>query len=319
MKKFKFIKFTFFFSLCLAVLYLIYRELTFSFDEFKNYFDKINFKYLIIAFFFAIVSLLSNSYALLVIYRSNIKINFYQWNVYLYNSYLLDYVPFVGLAYRARRFKKKLNLNYIDFLSMHIFAMLINFFIILISIRFFLLNPDLNIFNIDLKLLNLIIIIFFIFLLFIYNLAKLRSLSSNLSNNYFFKKKLIKLLNFFFIYLNFIKNKLLMLKCILLIMLTNLLHLLLFFAIFKTFNFTLDLNFQIIIYLVFSISTLIKILPKNLVISEYIGASLIGKTAIGFAGGLIFFIFYRFVNLVSVLLFFFYFNIFKYIRTKKLF
>ena len=112
MKKLKLIKFILFFFICLTVLYLIFSELILSFNELKKYFEKFNLKYLIIAVFFSVFTLLSNSFALLSLYRSNIKIGFYQWNAYLFNSYILDHIPFLGVAYRARKLKKNKNLNY---------------------------------------------------------------------------------------------------------------------------------------------------------------------------------------------------------------
>jgi|LakMenEpi03Aug12_release.lakeMendotaPanAssembly.Ray.scaffolds.fasta_scaffold211776_2 hypothetical protein len=316
MKKFKLIKFILFFFICLTVLYLIFIELTFSFNELKKYFEKFNLKYLTMAVFFSVFTLLSNSFALLLLYRSNIKIGFYQWNTYLYNSYILDHIPLMGVAYRAKKLKEKKSLNYNNFLALHVFALLINFFLILALLDFFLLITDLNIFNINLELLNLLTVFYFIFLLFIYNLIKFRSLLLNLRNNHIFQKLLRKLLNFFLIQSYLLNNKLLTLKYSILITITHLLNFITFFAVFKTFNFTLDLNIQILIYLIFNISTLIKILPKNYIINEYVGASLIGKTAIGFAGGLIFFIFYRFLNLFCILLLFFYFGMNNYIKKK---
>ena len=159
--------------------------------------------------------------------------------------------------------------------------------------------------------------LYFIFLLFISNLIKFKSLLLNLGNNYIFQKLPDKYTNFFLILSNLLKKKLLILKFTILIMITHLFNFILFFFIFKTFNFTLDLNIQILIYLIFNISNLIKILPKNYVISEYVGASLIGKTAIGFAGGLLFFFLYRFLNIVCILLLFFYFSTNNYITRKK--
>jgi uncharacterized membrane protein YbhN (UPF0104 family) len=314
--KFKFIKTTLLFFICLIVLYLIFDELTLSFNEIKSYTEEFNLAYLIIAIFFSSVSLLSNSFSLLLVYKPFIKIDFYLWSRYLFNSYILDHIPFIGQVYRARKFKRKKFLSYNKFLSLHVFALLINFFLLLISTRFFLLNDDFNFFNIDLKILNLIIVFYFIFLLLIYNLIKFKSLLFNTSNNSIFLKIIGFFFNFLLIQQTLLKNKLLILKYTILITITHLFNFITFFAIFKTFNFMLDLYIQILIYLVFNISTLIKILPKNYVISEYIGASLIGKTVIGFAGGLLFFIFYRFLNLFSCLLLFFYFNINNYIIKK---
>lgn len=317
MKKFKLMKFALFLFICLTVLYLIFSELTLSVYELKKNLEKFNIKYLIIAIFFSVVSLLSNSFSLLLLYRSKIKIGFYQWSRYLYSSYILDHIPLVGQVYRAKKLKKKKNLSYNNFLALHSFAILINFFFLLILIRFFLLNEDFNFFNIDLEILNLIIVLYFIFLLFISNLIKFKSLLLNLGNNYIFQKLPDKYTNFFLILSNLLKKKLLILKFTILIMITHLFNFILFFFIFKTFNFTLDLNIQILIYLIFNISNLIKILPKNYVISEYVGASLIGKTAIGFAGGLLFFFLYRFLNIVCILLLFFYFSTNNYITRKK--
>jgi uncharacterized membrane protein YbhN (UPF0104 family) len=316
-KKIKFIKFTLLFFIFLIVSYLIFDELTLPFNEIKSYAEELNLAYLIIAIFFSSVSLLSNSFSLLLVYKPFIKIDFYLWSRYLFNSYILDHIPFIGPVYRARKLKRKKFLSYNKFLSLHVFALSINFFLLLISTRFFLLNDDFNFFNIDLKILNLIIVFYVIFLLFIYNLIKFKSLLFNTSNNSIFQKLLDTFFNFLIIQQTLLKNKLLILKYTILITITHLFNLITFFAIFKTFNFTLDLYIQILIYLVFNISTLIKILPKNYVISEYVGASLIGKTIIGFAGGLLFFISYRFLNLFCILLLFFYFNINNLIIKKK--
>jgi hypothetical protein len=318
MSKFQLIKFTLSFFILLTVLYLLFGELTYFYNQLRYALNNFDLKYLIIAIFFSIVSLLFNSYSLLILYRVNIKISFFQWCRYIYNSYVFDHIPFVGTVYRARKLKKKKGLNYNDFLALHVFAILLNFFLIFILLRFFLLNEDFNIFNIDLKLLNLIIVLYFTFLLFIYYLKKLKYLLLKLSNNYIYQKLLNTVLIFFLTQSYLLKNKLLILKYTILIMFTHLFSFIFFFFIFKTFSFTLDLSVQILIYLIFSISTLIKIFPKNYVINEYIGASLIAKTSIGFTGGLIFFILYRFLNLVSILLLFFYFNIAS-VKIKKKF
>ena len=164
---------------------------------------------------------------------------------------------------------------------------------------------------------NLVIALFFIYLFFIYNFNKFKFLLLNLSNNFISQKLLNNFLNLFLIHESLFKNRLFILKFIFFLIITNLLHYFVFFSIFKVFNLTLDLNIQILFYLIFSVSTLIKILPKNFIISEYIGASLMAKTALGFTGGLVFFIFYRFVHLFCILLFFFYFNINDYLIRKK--
>lgn len=318
MKKFKLIKFSLYFFILLTVLYLILSELTSSFNGIKKNLEEINIKYLIIGVIFSAFFLLFNSYALLLLYRSKLKIGFNEWNTYLFKSYILDHIPFLGLFYRARKFKKKKNLYYNNFIVLHFFAILINFFLMLILIKFFLLNEDYNFFKIDLEILNLIIVLYFIFLLFIYNFVKLKSLLDNLGNNSIFHKLLGKFTNFFLILSSLQREKLLTLKFSILIMITHLFGLIFFFTIFRTLNFTLDLNIQILIYLIFNISTLIKILPKNYVISEYVGASLIGKTEIGFVGGLLFFILHRFLNIVCILLLFFYFSINYYLMRKKI-
>jgi hypothetical protein len=317
MKILKLFKFISLFFICLVVLYLIFKELTFSFHGLKIYLENLNLIYVVVVIFFSAIAQVSNSYTLLLLYRTNIKIDFNRWNTYLYNSYVLDHIPFLGTVYRARKLKRKVNLNYNNFLSLFVFALLINFLLMSITLIFFLLITDFNIYNINLKLLNLIVALFFIFLFFIYNLSKFKFLLFNLSNNFIYQKLLNVFLNLFLIQQSILKNRLLILKLTFFLIITNLLHLFIFLSIFKVFNYTVDLNIQILVYLIFAISTLIKILPKNFVISEYIGASLMAKTVIGFAGGLVFFIFYRFVHLVCMLLLFFYFNINYYLTRKK--
>jgi hypothetical protein len=124
----------------------------------------------------------------------------------------------------------KKNLRYNNFIVLHFFAILINFFLMLILIKFFLLNEDFNFFKIDLEILNLIIVLYFIFLLFIYNFVKFKSLLDNLGNNFIFHKLLGKFTNFFFT-IKFTKGKLLTLKFSILIMITHLFGLI-FFLLF---------------------------------------------------------------------------------------
>ena len=231
----------------------------------------------------------------------------------------LENIPFLGISYRAKKLKDDHNLKYINFLSFYAYAVMINLFIILLLINLFLIKNNINFLNIDTNLFNLLLIFFLLLLLIIYYLDKLKFIVIYLNKKNFFFKKLIKFFfNFLFIQRNLLKKKELFLKYIILTFFSHLFNFLCFEAIFQTFDFSINLYAKIFIYLIFSISTIIKLVPKNYVISEYIGASLIGKTTIGFTGGLLFFIIYRFLILICVLLFFFYFNLNNIIKKKRI-
>lgn len=308
MWNFKYIKFLLLSLLFFIILYLVNKELSNFFFQLNDYFKKINYKYCIIAIFFCTLSILCNSFALLTLYRCNTKINFYKWSRQLYNSYILDHIPFLGLAYRAKKFKKKYNFQYTNFISIHVFAIVINLFFILILFKFFLLFTNFNFFNLEIQLLNFITVSIFIFLLFIFYLHKLKFILLNFKYNYVLKKILTKCFVFFLIHKDLLRKKSLILKFTALIIITHLFNFIFFITIFKIFNIRLDIKFQFVIYLSFTIVNQIKILPKNYVISEYIGALLISKTALGFTVGFLIFVLQRFLQLVSILILFFLFN-----------
>jgi hypothetical protein len=306
---FKYIKSLLLFLIFFITVYLINKELSDFFFQLSDYFKKISYKHSIIAIFFCTLSILCNSLALLTLYRSNTKINFYKWSRQLYNSYILDHIPFLGLAYRAKKFKQKYNFQYSDFISVHVFAIVINLFLILILFNFFLLFTTFNFLKVEIQLLNFITVFIFIFLLFIYYLHKFKFILLNFQDNYVLKKILTKCFIFFSIHKSILRNKLLLLKYTALIIITHFFNFFFFIIIFKIFNVRLDLEFQFIIYLSFTIVNQIKILPRNYVISEYIGALLISKTALGFAVGLLIFVLLRLLQLVSILILFFFFNL----------
>ena len=308
MWNFKYIKSLLLFLIFFITLYLINKELSDFFFQLSDYFKKINYKHFIIAIFFCTLSILFNSLALLILYRYNSKINFYKWSRQLYNSYILDYIPFLGFAYRAKKFKQKYNFQYTTFISIHLFAIVINLFLILILFKFFLLFINFNFFNAEILLLNFVTVSIFIFLLFICYLHKFKFTLLNFENNYVLKKILTKCFIFFSIHKDLLRKKSLLLKFTALIIITHLFNFIFFISIFKIFNIRLDLKFQLIIYLSFTIVNQIKILPKNYVISEYIGALLISKTSLGFAVGFLIFVLLRFLQLVSILILFFLFN-----------
>ena len=304
--------------LFLIIGYLIYKQLSGSYIELSTHLKKFNYIYFLLAIFFITISYFLSSYALFLVFRTKKKLKFSYWNLTYFNSNILEHIPFLGISYRAKKLKDDHNLKYINFLSFYSFALMINFFIILVLINLFLIKNNLNFLNIDTNLFNLFLIFFLLLLLIIYYLFKLKFIVIYLNKKNFFFNKLI---NFFFNFLliqsNLLKKKLI-LKYIILIFFTHLFNFLCFVAIFQTFNFSINLYDKIFIYLIFSISTIIKLVPKNYVINEYIGASLIGKTAIGFAGGLLFFIIYRFLSLISALLFFLYFNSNNIVKKKRL-
>ncbi|CAO6130715.1 hypothetical protein MCEGEM19_00215 [Candidatus Pelagibacterales bacterium] len=317
MWNFKYIKALLLFLIFFTTLYLVNKEISNFFFQLSDYLKKINYKHSIIAIFFCTLSILCNSLALLTLYRYNTKIDFFKWSRQLYNSYILDHIPFLGLAYRAKKFKQKYNFQYTAFISIHLFAIVINLFLILIVFKFFLLFINFNFFNLEIQLLNFVIVSLFIFLLFICYLHKFKFILLNFENNHVLKKILTKGFFFFSNHTDLLRKKLLLLKFTALIIITHLFNFIFFITIFKIFNVRLDLKFQFIIYLSFAIVNQIKILPKNYVIGEYIGALLISKTSVGFTVGFLIFVLQRFLQLVSILILFFLFNFLYAIKKFK--
>ena len=206
--KIKLIKDLIKYLLFLIIGYLIYKQLSGSYIELSAYLKKFNYIYFLLAILFITISTFLSSYALFLVFRTRTKLKFSYWNLTLFNSNILENIPFLGISYRAKKLKDDHNLKYINFLSFYAYAVMINLFIILLLINLFLIKNNINFLNIDTNLFNLLLIFFLLLLLIIYYLYKLKFIVIYLNKKNFFFKKLIKFFfNFLFIQSNLLKKK----------------------------------------------------------------------------------------------------------------
>jgi uncharacterized membrane protein YbhN (UPF0104 family) len=302
--------------LCL-ISYLLYSELKSSFSNLGNYLSNINYKYFFLSILFLLISKLIGSYFMLMIFSLKKKINFYYWNLILFNGHFLDYLPFLGFFYKAKKLKTDHKFKYSNYLSSYFFIAVIDFLTMLPLLILFLFIFRKNYINIEFTFLILLLLVFISILLYIFLFNKKAFNILKKSKNFYFKKiryfylnfssfhKKVFIINFFFIksfFLNFT---------------AHLFNFFSFFLIFKGFNIVINFLDLILIYFIFNIATVIKILPKNYGIDEYFGSYLIKKSTNYFASGFVVMLSLRILNLISSIILFLLFNFLNIVKDKK--
>lgn len=230
---------------------------------------------------------------------------------------ILDHIPFLGTFYRAKKLKKEYNLRYHSFISILFFAININFFLVLLLINIFLIYQNTNFLEINFIIFNIFLMIYLIFIVFLNYSTNFQSFFLKLFKLINLSKIYVIFLNFLDIQINLFKNKMFILKILLYFLVSHVLNFLFLFFIFKAFNINIEYYTAVLIYLFHTISTLVKILPKNYVISESIGAYLLFKASFNFANGFLIFVLYRVLQLFSIFTLFLIFNSYKIKKTNS--
>jgi hypothetical protein len=200
------------------ILYFILNEIknhSFDIENYKKNFN-INF-FLLATIFFLFTQFFSSSVMYLIINLIS-RIKYSLFFKILFTSQFLDYIPFLGLVYRVKKFKDKIKLSYINFFTIYIFLLLIGSFVVSSSIVvLFIFFDDATLF-IDKFLFFFVFIVLLIVLFF--TLSK--KIFSNFSKNYYFNLliKKINIFNFIIAFVNlkkkFITKKFSYVKCLIL-------------------------------------------------------------------------------------------------------
>ena len=143
-------------------------------NNIKNFYflENINFNYILILLFLGFCYLLLETSILKLIVMFNGKNHSFLKLFYVINAtyFCNSFIQFSGLGFRAYYLKKKININYSDFLSISIFIILVELFVFslmsLSIIKFYEINNNMNIlsFNIEFFLFTIFssILIFYI-------------------------------------------------------------------------------------------------------------------------------------------------------------
>ncbi|OUV97689.1 MAG: hypothetical protein CBD02_02705 [Candidatus Pelagibacter sp. TMED142] len=279
-----------------------------------SYFENFNFYYFFIAVFFFIINSVFGAYLFFLItkYLSSIKLSLMRTFNIIFNGQFLDFFPFFGTLYKAKRLKSEAKISYIPFLSIYLALLeigLLNISFFLSLIYFFLLF-----YNQDIPINNLVFFAYFFFFL-IFGIFFIKKIYFSLLNKKLiysiFNKPydLFKIITIFFNLQNdILKNKLNFLKLILLDFVCHINLFITFLFIFKCYSVELNIIHILIIYLLFIFITQVKIVPKNYIIDELIGAYLISLGINDFGFGLIIMITLRCISLLSSTFLFLLFN-----------
>ena len=293
------------------ILYLILNEIKDHTLNLQEYKDNFNLNFFLLAIFFYLLTLICSSNIFYLLSGLVARIKYLYFIKILFTSQFLDYFPFLGLAYRAKKFKDDIKLGYTNFLSIYLLLLLIGLFVLSLSALLLLFFNGISLIkyqNYYIFIFPILIIIFFILLgekLYHYLFKKYFNFN-------FFNKKI----NIFDNVTSFInlKNKFLnynfcYVKCIILDFVSHTFFFLAFLCIFKSFGIEINVYKLIFIYLFFALSTQIKILPKNYGIDELIGSYLIQMDTGSFAMGLLVMVTIRLISLISTLFLFFIVNV----------
>ena len=297
----------------ILILILISKELFSHTTEIKTYITTFDLSFFLFSIMFCAMSQLSGSYVFFLIFKLVSKINLlYHFRLSI-NGQFLDYFPFIGVLYKAKNLKKKFKIGYTNFLSSYFLSLsfrLINLLFLLTLIFFIFYNKNLII-NINIYFITTFLFFLSLFLIFfssrIYMWIKKINLKTIIINK---KIDLNKFINLFAeIHIKLLKNKFQFFKCLFFDLLSNIFYFFSFYFIFETYEINFELFSLIIIYLLFSLVTLVKILPKNIFVDEFVGSYLIALGFDSFVLGIIIMLTLRVINLISILFLFIIANI----------
>lgn len=304
-----------------SIIYLIYNEINEYTLDLASYKDRFKLNYFILALAFFVITQFIGSYIFYLILNLVKKIKLLYLLKIIFTGQFLDYFPFLGLAYKAKRLKDDFRFGYKKFVATYILLLKIGLFSIssILSIFYFL--PFENNLNLNIK-------IFYIFFFFFISIILFMLLNNFIF--FIFRKKYLSFFNFK-IKINFINTIIIFLlllrksivrnfvylKCYLLDLVAHILFFICFLSVFKCYQININVIDVLLIYMLFSISTQFKILPKNYGVDELIGSYIIELGSGSFALGLAVMITIRIISLISTLLLFTVFNLDLLKNTKK--
>ena len=177
-------------TLVIIILFLIYNEIKGYALNIENFKENFNYFYFFIAFFFFILTQLIGSYKIFLILKMVVKVKLLHILRIIFTGQFFDYIPFFGIAYKAKKFKDDLKFSYKRFVSSYIILLQVGLLTISLALclLYFLIIE--NFVNINLKIFYL----FFLFFYFQYFLL------------FFIKKFTTVLLKNFFLYLHLKKK-----------------------------------------------------------------------------------------------------------------
>jgi len=295
------------FTAIILILILISIELSNFGLNHKSYTKLFNLNFFFLSIIFLMISQIFGAYVFFIFFQFVSKIKLlYFFRITAYGNFL-NYFPFIGTIYKGLLLKKKYKISYTNYLSSYFITNLIGLINLLFLLTLFFLIPfNQNIIlNKNIYYIIIFLFLFIIFVLFflkkIYLLIKKIKFKKIIIN----KKNINKISNLFIkILIKVLKNKHFLFKSLYFDLFANIFNFFSFYFIFKIYAVNIELFTLICIYLLFSISTLIKVLPKNYFVNEFIGAYLVGLGLDNFFLGLLIMLSLRVVSLIVALNFF---------------
>lgn len=151
-----------------SILYLIYLEINQYTIDLETYKERFKLNFFIFALIFFIIAELIGSYLFYLILGLINKVKFLYLLRIIFVGQFLDYFPFLGLAYKAKRLKDDLNFGYKKFVAIYIFLLKIGLFSVSTILSIFYFLPFENSLNLDVRLYYIFFIIFFFYYIFYY-------------------------------------------------------------------------------------------------------------------------------------------------------
>lgn len=297
----------------LTIFFLIYKEINGQYSEISNTVSKFNINFFFLSIIFYILSQLNFVYIIFLIYSILLKIKLYDVLQLIFTGQFLDYFPFLGFVYKAKKLKDNFKLSYKQYLSIYVLLLKIGLLGITTIVSLLYLIPIENKLNIKLDIKYYIFSLFFLILIFnfssyfFFKILKKRKFFFNI-----FKSKInfFELFSIFFEILNkSFANKLRYLKYILLQISGLIIYCISFFFLFKAYAIEINITDIIFIFMLLIFSTQIKILPKNYGFEELAGSYLIEIATGSFVLGITLMITFRILSLIGSSLLFVLFNI----------
>jgi hypothetical protein len=298
--------------LAILILYLIMNKISgYSIDIAKIKKD-FNINYFILALLFFIFTQLFGSSILLLLLNLFSKTSLLYVFRIIFTAQFLDYIPFLGIAYKGKKFKDNLKFGYKNFISTYLFLLQIGILNTSFALSLYFLSFPESYFKSNFNIFWIFNLLFIISIFIIFYNKNLVKFLKNFNFIYNSKKKKFILfqliINYFFFLEKTISTKFVFLKSIILDCFAHIFYFCCFFYIFKCYQIKIEIVDLMFIYLMFSFSTQIKILPKNYGVDEIIGSLLIEISSGSFLLGLVVMLTLRLINLICALILFICFN-----------
>ena len=265
-----------------------------------------NISYFILALlFFIFTQLFGSSIVFLLLSLFSRTSLLYVFRI-IFTAQFLDYIPFLGIAYKGKKFKDNLKFGYKNFISTYLFLIQIGILNLSFALSFYFFAFPESYFKSNYNIFWIFNLCFIISIFIIFFFKKLVKFIKNFNLIYNSKKKKFILfqliLDYFFFLEKTIFSKFVFLKSIILDCFAHIFYFFCFIYIFKCYQIQIEIVDLMFIYLIFSFSTQIKILPKNYGVDEIIGSFLIEISSGSFLLGLVVMLTLRLINLISALI-----------------